>query len=370
MVENKIPIVIDGWDIYPVHLPYMRPVRWAGHEETGADFLLLVLHTIDGISGIGEASVRIQWNGLNIAILAKILQEILLPQLKGFDISEEQITERVLSRYPQHSLANSMIDAACWDIRAQAKGMPLWKLLGGQRRVPVSWTLTRQAPGSMAEEAAQIFEQYGFQTIKVKTGQGLNKDREVLKHIRSALGDAVQLYADANSDYEEDDVPAYTSLLAEFGCVVAEDPCYLMPDEHGKRILAASAIPVLVDKYCSNLFQSRVFLNWGAEAISVKYPKSGISESIRILALADELGARAHIGIGANSSLGGMAALSLAATRLKKTGNLPSEESFFLQFAEEYVFEPLEISEGTVKLPGESGFVRLVDWNQVKKLAI
>jgi len=364
-----VTLTVERWDIHPIRLAYHRPLRWASVEEDGADFVLLALHAADGHTGVAEAAVRVTWTGVNVDALCIALNDILLPRLKGIDIADAAATEKAIWRIPEQSLAKSVVDAACWDLRAQAEGKPLWQLLGGERNVPVSWILTRQAPGAMAEEAGRITGEYGIRTLKLKTGQGLAKDREMLALVREVVGDGVQLYADANSYYDPEDITAYTALLSEVGCVMSEDPCTIMPDAAGRALREASEVPIMIDKWCRNLFQAQVYLNWGADAISVKYPKSGISESLRILARADEAGAQAPVGLSANSAFGSLATLSLAATRVATDNLLPAEESFFLQLRDDYITEPLRITGGIVTLPDRAGTAGLVDWDKVRAFA-
>src|ERR671927_312496 len=88
--------------------------------------------------------------------------------LEGVDLLDEVAVTRALGRIPEHRLARSMVDTACWDLRAQAAGMPLWQLWGGDPEVPLSWTVTRQAPAAMARESAEMVERHGFQTLKLK----------------------------------------------------------------------------------------------------------------------------------------------------------------------------------------------------------
>ncbi|MDA0651724.1 MAG: mandelate racemase/muconate lactonizing enzyme family protein [Proteobacteria bacterium] len=359
-------LIIEKWDLHPLHLSYHRPLRWASMEEDGADFLLLVLHSKDGHTGVAEASVRVEWAGVNLAALMVVLNEIFLPRLKGVDISDLVATDRIISRIPEQSLAKSVVDSACWDMRAEAAGTPLWQYLGGRQEVPVSWILTRQAPEIMAEEAGQITGDHGIRTLKLKTGQGLEKDRKMLRLVRETVGEDVQLYADANSYYDPEDIVPYTELLTEAGCVMSEDPCTIMPDDTGRLVCEASIVPIMIDKHCRNYFQAQTYLKWGAAAISVKYSKSGISESLLILDQADSAGAQAPLGLSANSSFGSLSTLSLAATRSPTDNLLPAEESFFLQLRDDYITEPLRIADGVITLPDTAGAAVLVDWDKVR----
>ena len=48
---------------------------------------------------------------------------------------------------------------------------------------------------------------------------------------------------------------------------------------------------------------------------------------------------------------------------------LPSEESFFLQFAAEYVVTPLTVADGMVRLP-DAALNDWIDWDKVRDFAV
>ena len=108
-----------------------------------------------------------------------------------------------LGRRTFSNLARALIDNAAWQIEAQRAGRPLWALWGGQPAVDLTWAVTRQPPAHMAAEAGEVCARYGFRTLKVKGGQGLETDLTALREIRAAVGDAVELYVDANSAYKQ-----------------------------------------------------------------------------------------------------------------------------------------------------------------------
>ncbi len=358
---------LTGHRIHTIRLHYRRAVQWVNHAEDGVDLLLLVLETDAGFMGVGEAVLRLNWTGATAKTLPVVLEEIFLPRLQGVDLADPKAVARALRVVPEHALAKSVIDTACWDLRAQASGRPLWQHLGGGGdSVPVSWTLTRAEPRVMAHEAEDMRVRYGFETFKVKTGQGLATDRAALGAIRAAVGPDLRLYADFNGACEPAEVGRATQMLAEFGVEVAEDPCPLSPSSEFRHIKEASAVPILVDGACRSIEQARLFIDAGAEAISVKVPKSGITESLDIAAAAEEAGVSVCVGLGATTSLGAVVALSLASALPSGAIDLPCEETFYFQFAEEYVTAPLAVASGHVTLPPSTGLHDLVDWRKVE----
>lgn len=361
------PLVIRSVVTHPVRIPYPRAIRWAGHAETCADYLLIEIVTENGLTGIGEGTVKTNWTGATLRSLAVAIEDIFAPRLLGVDAADETAIGKVLDRIPEHRLAKSMIDVACWDLRAQAAGRPLWQLWGGAPQVAMSWTVTRQQPAEMAREAAEKVAAHGFRTLKIKTGQQPALDFAALDQIRKAVGDGVRLYADCNGAYPASAAADYTAGLKAHGAFLAEDPCRFQPDASFERLRAACALPLLVDHECRSATEAALFLERGAEALSVKIGKSGLTESWTIARLAQERGAKTVVGFFAESSLGALAALQLAAA-LPARGWLPAETSFFLSLPQEFVHAPLIIKDGAVTLPDRPGFAGMVDWDRVKAL--
>jgi len=234
--------------------------------------------------------------------------------------------------------------------------------------VPVSWTISRQPPALMGEDAAAMVGRHGFRTLKVKTGQGREIDRAALTEIRAAVGPEVQLMIDANGSYSEHEALDYLEELAELGVTVAEDPCKLRPNRAFEKLQAASPIPILVDNGCRSADDSALFLEHGARALSLKTGGTGIGEAQHIADLAYEQHRSAHIGNVGDASLGALVALQIQSALPTRGYSLPAEASFFLMFDEDYVTEPLRVENGRVRLPAAPGHARWVDWERVHAL--
>jgi L-alanine-DL-glutamate epimerase-like enolase superfamily enzyme len=353
------------WSTHAARIPYRRAVRWASSEVAGAEFVVLRLETDDGRVGIAEGGINPLWNGVTARSLPVVLEELLIPRLQDVDLLDEAAVTRALSRIPEHRLARSMVDTVCWDLRAQAAGVPLWQLWGGDSEVPLSWTVTRQEPAAMARESAEMVERYGFGTLKVKGGQGWERDFQMLGEVRAAVGPEVTLYVDANGAYPPEEALAYVQRLAEAGVVAAEDPCPLQPNGAFARLQVASPIPLVVDNACANARDAALFLEQGARALSVKLSKAGPTECRRVAALADAAGCQAHVGVVAESTLGALIGLQVAAALPTRARSLPAELSFFLMLMDEYTVERLTIEDGRVRLPAEPGLAQWVDWGRL-----
>ena len=351
-------------------LRYPRPKRWKDTVEDGATFLLLRLFSDDGLEGIAEGPIKPTWTGTTRRALVAAIEDMLLPALDSTDLSDPAAVRARLDLFPENTLAKALIDNACWDLRSQAQGEALWRLWGGSREVPLSWTVTRAAPASMAYEAIDMIERYGFRTLKIKGGQGFDTDKRALHEIRAAVGPSIRLYVDASAAYSQEQVPAYVQMLADAGATHAEDPCELHPGIWFSTTQGSSPIPLIVDAGSQSLANAHLFLERGARAMGIKSTRVGASVSLDIARAADSAGARVNVGLHAESALGSVIAAHVAAAFPRHADSLPSESSFFLAYCESITREPPRIRDGVMSLSDHPGFAALIDWDRLGRYAL
>lgn len=347
-------------------LPYAREVRWANAVEDGGLFALLELAGDDGARGFAEGTLKATWSGASPRSLAAQLEDLLIPRLKGIDLADVRAVAQAIGPVQECRLAKTLVDNACWTLRACAANVPLWKLWGGPRSVELTWAVTRQPPDAMAREAAEVISRYGFPTLKIKGGQGLDTDLRALAGIRAAVGERVQLTVDANGACPKESAAAYVRAIAEAGVVVAEDPCPLAPDAAFERLQRESPIPILVDNACASTRDASLFLERGAQALSVKPGRVGLSESRAIAAAAGSRNRRVALGLYAESALGTLISLQFA-----PTGPItPAEQTFYLAMREQVLNTEFHIADGRIELPDVADLATLIDWNAIDRFAV
>ncbi|HEX5093576.1 MAG TPA: mandelate racemase/muconate lactonizing enzyme family protein, partial [Burkholderiales bacterium] len=276
---------LERWSLHIYRLPYVREVVWANARESAGIFALLALES-EGHTGIAEGTLKDTWSGVSPGSLRASLEDFLIPRLSAVDLADEAAVNRAFAGIPDNRLAKGLIESACWTLRAAAAGQPLWQLWGTGPEREVAWTVTRQPPSAMAKEAAEVCARFGFRVLKVKGGQGVDVDLRALQEIRTAVGEGVELYVDANSHYGRDEAAGYVRRLAEAGVTVAEDPCPLQPDGHFEALQRDSRIPILVDRSCASREDAALYLERGARALSTKPGRVGLAETRAIAALA------------------------------------------------------------------------------------
>lgn len=92
------------------------------------------------------------------------------------------------------------LDLALWDLRGKVENKPVYQLLGGSsgRLTLYASTGTVRSAEELAEQAVMLKEK-GFKAIKFRIGRREpDEDAKALRAVRKALGDDIELMADAN----------------------------------------------------------------------------------------------------------------------------------------------------------------------------
>jgi L-alanine-DL-glutamate epimerase-like enolase superfamily enzyme len=360
---------ITRWSLFHYRLPYQREIVWANAIESEGCYSLLRLESDDGAVGLAEGTVKATWSGVSFRSLTAVLDDLLMPALAAVDVGDAAAVSAALVPFPENRLAKGMVETACALLRASSAGQPLWRHLGGTAGVDVTWTVTRQSPGAMAREAADRVQSLGLRALKVKGGQGMDTDRDAIRRIRAAVGDAIVLNVDANSAYRPSEAAAYVRMLEDESVAIAEDPCPLEADSHFQALQHSVGIPILVDRACTTATDARLFLERGARALSTKPGRIGMAEAGVIGALAQARGARVAVGIYAESALGTLINLQQAAAVPDGLRLMPAEQTFFLTLTRQVTALPLTVTRGRIVLPDVASPDDYVDWDRIQAYA-
>ena len=144
-------------------------------------------------------------------------------------------------------MALSAVDIALWDLRARLLGQPLVDLLGGVRdeaAVYGSGGFTSYSLERLSEQLAGWVAQ-GIPRVKMKLGREPDQDPERLDAARVAIGDATELYVDANGAFDRDDAVGWANRYAdEWGVTWFEEPVS-SADADGLRLVREHSPPQL-----------------------------------------------------------------------------------------------------------------------------
>ncbi|MGC1106873.1 MAG: enolase C-terminal domain-like protein [Candidatus Acidiferrales bacterium] len=136
--------------------------------------------------------------------------------------------------------AISAVDIALWDILGQSAKQPVFRLLGGRtkRRIPVYASRLYSVPlGELAAEAKR-YKVDGYQAMKLRFGwgpsdgaAGMQRNLDLVRTVREAVGDGIDIMADAYMGWTLDYAKRMLPLLEPFHLRWLEEP--VIPDDIG-----------------------------------------------------------------------------------------------------------------------------------------
>ena len=164
----------------PIRLPTRRVHQWASLTTPIGVYVIIKLHTDEGLVGLGEAPVLKDWGGDYGRYFGEtpqstihIINDILAPALKDQDPRRFEaihaLMDKAVKGYPYCKAA---IDAALYDVVGKALNVPAYQLLGGcfRERVSIAHSLGLMEIDKAVEEAIQAKAE-GVKTIKLKGGR-------------------------------------------------------------------------------------------------------------------------------------------------------------------------------------------------------
>jgi D-galactarolactone cycloisomerase len=286
---------------------YPPPARRRYVYSATIDTVLVRADTDEGVTGWGECKAPVA-----ATATAAIVTELLAPMVVGTNVNDIAVTwDRMYTamRVRGHDAgfwleALSGVDIALWDAWSRTLGQPIHALIGGAYRteVPV-YASGLPAASSDAEldslrQNAQQLRDAGWTAVKVAIGTRPSWDVASV----AAVCDAFEtVFADAAGQYDMAQAVRVGRRLEELGVGFFEMP---IPPEHVDgyaRLAQTLDIPLALDSI-PNRYRALEYLRAGA--LTVLQPDvcraGGITEVMRISALADAFGAIAtpHVSIG------------------------------------------------------------------------
>ncbi len=184
-----------------------EPWQSANHVITTFELITARLWTDTGQEGVGWAFTV----GAGGTAIAAFLTDDLLPAAAGADpVLVERAWHRLHSTVRDAApgglalLGLSAVDVALWDLKAQAAGEPLYRLLGGSRDRAEAYGSGINLNLSIPDLLAQFrrWKTRGFRAFKMKVGSDDPRtDLERVRAVREEIGPGALLMLDANQKW-------------------------------------------------------------------------------------------------------------------------------------------------------------------------
>jgi len=341
------------------------------HSNAKRNWLIVVLHTDEGIDGIGEASML----GFD-PIVASLLEEWGEAYLVGKDPMANELhwmrlyQDNIGRGGRLFSTALSGIDLALWDLRGKALGVPVYKLLGGPIRDKIrvyanGWYTTPGAPELNAEEAKRVvamgytamkFDPYGHDSYYTITAEEAQLSEDRVAAVREAVGPDVDILVEVHAKFNVHTAIELGQRLEKYRPFWFEEPVSQENVSEMAQVRDHVRIPIATGErlYLKYPFYELV----KAQAVDVLQPDicnaGGITELKKIAAIAESQ----HVSMAphnTNAAVGTVASMHLDVAM----PNFLIQE-YHAEFYEPHYFEVFDglprQKEGYVELSEDAGF--------------
>jgi L-alanine-DL-glutamate epimerase-like enolase superfamily enzyme len=317
---------ITQLEAIPVRVPLKADMvtKTAHGQYRTSDYVIVKLHTNDGIVGLGEATVSALWSGETSKSCVAALTDLIGPALIGTDPMQISALRKLMDFLIKlNPFTKAAVEMALWDIAGKARGVPVYQLLGGK-----FWDIipTKMMIGAFdlprVRALAEQFLARGVGCLKVKVGLDLVGDIARVKAVRDVAGPDFPITIDANCGWNVTTARIALERLRPFNILVAEQP--ISPgDTEAMAGLRSAGIPIMVDESVFTLRDAwNVLRAHAADVVSI-YPgkNGGIAAAIEIAHVAQAAGVPCHVGSNLELGIGSAAMLHLACAVL----NIDSE---------------------------------------------
>ena len=261
-------------------------------------WLIVEIFTDDGHVGIGNAALAPQVTKQTIDLYLKPLLIGQNPWDAEFLWQHMYRKTMAFGRKGIGMAAISAVDIALWDLMGKSAKQPVFRLLGGRMKAKIPVYASRLYNGKLKELTAEAkrYKNEGFAAMKLRFGwgpadgaAGMQRNVELVRTVREAVGDEIDVMADAYMGWTLDYAKRMLPLLEPFHLRWLEEP--VIPDDiHGYAELKSyGRIPIAGGEHEFTIYGFRELL----EARAVDYIQfdtnrvGGITQARKIAALAE-----------------------------------------------------------------------------------
>lgn len=344
---------IERVDLMVVQLPLIRPFETSSSLKDHLEHILVKVFA-NGLVGWGESASPSEpyYNEETTETCWHILKDFLIPPVLGQSWTNIDELTSLYQKVKRNNFAKAGLETACWDLLAQAKKQPLYKLLEGNRKEilsGVSLGLEKDV-----NHLLNLIGQYlneGYRRIKLKIAPG--RDIEVLRRVREKYPN-IPLTVDANSAYKLADLPTIQKL-DEFNLMMIEQPLANNDIINHAKIQKVLKTPICLDESINSLEDAQKALELGScRIINIKVSRlGGLLEAKRVHDLCYSksipvwCGGMHEYGIGraANIAISSLPGFTLP-------GDISGSDKYY---AQDLVDPPIRADRGAIKVPQRMG---------------
>jgi muconate cycloisomerase len=377
-------------DAFLVHLPTRREHKWTGLTEPIGRYVLLRATDSEGRVGWGEAPALKDWGGEfgryfgeSQLIVRTVIENYLGPAVLEIELGNViELHARMDALLKGYPYAKAAVEFAFYDLSSRAMGVPVTTLLGGRARshVPITHSIGLLSIADAEREAAQVASE-GIKTIKIKVGIDPKRDVEVVRTVRAAVGEGVELCVDANEGYKTPGEAICTVREMErYRLKYVEQP--VMGIERLAEVARAIDIPVMADESAWNAHDViQIIERRAAQIVSIYTTKpGGLYKAMEVAAVCRAAGIICNVNGSVETGVGNLANLSLAAAApavvlscvvpVSTPAEWQKGQVAGIYYTDDLIAAPFKLVDGTVEVPDAPGMGIPVDEKKVERYRV
>jgi muconate cycloisomerase len=312
-----------------------------------------------------------------------VIHDYLAPTILGIELGDTATLhsrmEAVIRGYPY---AKAAVDFAFYDLTGRWLKVPVNKLLGGRLRthIPVTHSIGLVSTNEAEIEAARVAAE-GIKTIKIKIGVDPQRDIEIVKAVRRAVGDNVELCVDANEGYTTPGEAVTTFRKMEPHRIkYFEQP--VMGIDRLAEVARSIDTPVMADESAWNahdVFQ--IAERRAAQMVSIYTTKpGGLYRAMEVSAVCRATGIICNVNGSIETGIGNLANVHLAAAAPAVTlscvipVSVPAEgqdgQIGGIYYKDDLLVAPMKLVDGAIEVPVGPGMGIDVDPAKIEKYLV
>lgn len=303
-----------------ISVPLRVPFKTALRSVSSVNDVVVELHTDTGHIGYGEAPPTGVITGDTTGAIIGAIQDHIAPTILGRDVTDlESILIAMNGCILHNTSAKAAIDMALYDLYGQLCGLPVYKLLGGNRtQIETDITISVNSPEEMARDTQNAIDR-GYSVLKCKVGKEPEKDLERLLAIRRTAGPTRKIRIDANQGWNPKQAVRLLNQMQEHDLEIefCEQPVPAWDLDGLKYVTDHSPIPILADESVfSDRDALRIMQMRAADYVNIKLMKcGGIYNALHIASAAESYGVACMIGCMLEAKISVNAAVHLACAK-------------------------------------------------------
>jgi O-succinylbenzoate synthase len=332
--------------------------------------IFLVTAHCEGVDGWAECvasespSFSSEWTDSSLITI----KSHLAPTLLGKTLSAASESAALMRKVRGHRMAKAVLENALWDVEAQQKQVPLWKLLGGTLpEISCGVSIGIQDSLEQLLEKVETEVAAGYRRIKLKVKPGW--DLNILERVRSRWPN-ILLSCDANSAYTLDELE-HLRKFEQFNLLMIEQPLWHDDFYYHARLQRELRTAICLDESIRQARDAAAAIELGAcRIINIKVGRvGGFTEAKKVHDVCQAknipvwCGGMLECGIGR--------AHNIALSTLENF-RLPGDVSAAKRYWKEDIVEPeIKVTpEGAIPVPNQPGRGYRVREDLVEKLTV